>query len=790
VDLKQRHKLNIVAINASWGSSGYSQSLHNAILRAAKAGILFVAAAGNDGANNDTTGSYPANLDTRVGTSTQVAATYNAVISVAAIDRTGALAAFSNRGAKKVHLGAPGVDIYSTVPTNAYAMFNGTSMATPHVTGAIALYASTHATATAPQIRDAILSSVIATPSLTNLTVTGGRLNLSSIIGVPAPPAAPAAPIGVTALAGDRKVTLSWTTVSNANSYIVRRGDQPGGPYYVLSGSVQAPPYVDLSVTNARTYFYVIAGTNAAGTSANSAEVQATPAAPLTPPIAPSGLTSTSSAPRIVTINWQDNSSNEVGFRIYRRTVTNGFSAIATVSSNVVTYSDASVASDSTYIYAAAAYNAAGESVRSAETTFTTEVTPEANLIQFDHGTGGSWKGVYGKDGFNIIRDTAVYPSYLTVLPSGYNEWLWTWRTADRAALERAGSADRLAACWYAASGFRFEIAPKDSAVRRVSLYFLDWDKLGREQRVEIYDPRTGVVLSSWTVSQFMDGVYLTWDIKGRVVVRVVPVKGNAVISGLFFDSALPTVSAPAFSPAGGSFTNSVTVGMTSATPGAKVYYTLDGSTPDTNSFLFTTPITLTNSAAVRARAFSSGMLESAVANASYTVVQPAPPSSNSASFTGTNIVYGGSWKGRYGTQGHLVASDSQALPSYVTMTPSGKTDWIWQYSTTDARALERNTVASRMASCWYSATSFEVNLKFSDTQAQNVAFYCLDWDRANRVQKIEVLDADTGAVLHTQERRSFFDGVYLNYVVTGNVTFRFANAGPANAVLSGIFFD
>jgi subtilisin family serine protease len=185
-DLKTRHGLNIVAINNSWGGGGYSRALQDAILRAAKANILFVVAAGNGdtnniGINNDVIADYPANYDTTVKTRTESAASYNAVVSVAAIDRYGALATFSNYGLKTVHIGAPGVSILSTVPENSYAWSSGTSMAAPHVTGAIALYASTHPGETASQIRSAILNAAAPTVSLTGKTGTGGRLNIGTV---------------------------------------------------------------------------------------------------------------------------------------------------------------------------------------------------------------------------------------------------------------------------------------------------------------------------------------------------------------------------------------------------------------------------------------------------------------------------------------------------------------------------------------------------------------------------------------------------------------------------------
>jgi subtilisin family serine protease len=109
---------------------------------------------------------------------------YDSVISVAALDADGTLSSFSNYGTKNVDLGAPGNGIHSTFPVSVsvplgYALLGGTSMATPHVTGGAALYASTHPTATAENIKDAILQSVTWTPSLHSKTATGGRLNIA-----------------------------------------------------------------------------------------------------------------------------------------------------------------------------------------------------------------------------------------------------------------------------------------------------------------------------------------------------------------------------------------------------------------------------------------------------------------------------------------------------------------------------------------------------------------------------------------------------------------------------------
>jgi subtilisin family serine protease len=221
-------------LNNSWGGGGYSQSLVDAIIAARNAGILFVAAAGNESNNNDAFPSYPATYEV------------DNVISVAAVNRADQLANFSNRGASTVHLGAPGVDIFSSTSgsNTEYKTFNGTSMAAPHVAGVAALIWSAFPAATLAEVRQRLLVGVVPIPALNGQTITGGRLNaLNSLtagadgtleisVNVPGglqvnPGATVPVRVRVTDLVAINNATVTGTLSTGGNLTFVNNGTGP-----------------------------------------------------------------------------------------------------------------------------------------------------------------------------------------------------------------------------------------------------------------------------------------------------------------------------------------------------------------------------------------------------------------------------------------------------------------------------------------------------------------------------------------------------------------------------------
>ena len=160
-------------LSNSWGGGGHSQALYDAIVCARDAGVIFLAAAGNSGLDTDSQPHYPSSYDVEN------------IIAVSAIDRNGQLAGWSNYGKNTVDVGAPGVDIFSSVSESdsSYAYYSGTSMATPHVAGVVALMLANNTGLSATDAKAQLLSTSVALDSLEGRTVSGGLVNAAAALG-------------------------------------------------------------------------------------------------------------------------------------------------------------------------------------------------------------------------------------------------------------------------------------------------------------------------------------------------------------------------------------------------------------------------------------------------------------------------------------------------------------------------------------------------------------------------------------------------------------------------------
>lgn len=155
-------KMGARVLSNSWGGGGFSQALKESIERSQAAGTIFVAAAGNDSMNNDSSPTYPASYDVAN------------ILTVAAVDNRGQLAGFSNYGKKSVHVAAPGVNIFSSLVGGQYDSWSGTSMATPHVSGVAALVLANEPNLTGEEVKARIIATTNTLAALRGKTKTAG----------------------------------------------------------------------------------------------------------------------------------------------------------------------------------------------------------------------------------------------------------------------------------------------------------------------------------------------------------------------------------------------------------------------------------------------------------------------------------------------------------------------------------------------------------------------------------------------------------------------------------------
>src|SRR3989338_4130451 len=399
-------------INGSWGSYSYNQALFDAIKAFGQAGGLFIAASGNKSNNNDLYPIYPSSYNSPY------------IISVAATDQNDTLASFSNYGATSVDVGAPGVNIYSsTLPARVFSE-NFESGATGWTTGGTSNWSITAESSNSPTHSETDspgsyysnnTDSNITSPSInlsgkndcnllyyrtfdteknydflyvqastngSTLTTLNGSDDSGSLGTYTQDE------LDLSAFDNQSTVYVRFRLVTDS---VVRYGgvhiddvsvscipsNYTGIEYWYNDGTSMATPHVaglaglikalnpELINTDIKNIILnnVDVKASLSGKVVSAGRINAYKSLSAVWPITPSGLSAIADSSGQINLTWADNSSNETGFKIERKTGTNGtYTQIKTVSANVTSYSDTGLTEGTTYYYRVIATNSAGDS--------------------------------------------------------------------------------------------------------------------------------------------------------------------------------------------------------------------------------------------------------------------------------------------------------------------------------------------------------------------------------------------------------------------------------------------
>ena len=475
--------------------------------------------------------------------------------------------------------------------------------------------------------------------------------------------------------------------------------------------------------------------------------------------------------------------------------------------SSVMTVSTGAATAAGTYPLTITATS--GSTVHSAQVSLTVTAASTVNTATFvnaDFATQGTWKGTYGAEGYAITNDVTNYPAYAQVTMWSSNPYTWNPSTTDVRALQKAAATDRIASTWFGGT-FVIDINLTDGLRHQLALYALDWDGLNRSERIDVLDAVSGAVLDTRTLTAFKNGQYLIWTLGGHVQLRVTLTGGdNAVVNGLFFGA--PAAVAPGFaisaSPtsqsvtagsavsynvnitASGGFAGTTTLSATGLPTGASAAFN-----PPTVSGSGSSVMTVTTGAATPAGSYAltiTATSGSIVHSVPVTLTVTAAAAANSATYVKTDTTTQGTWKGIYGADGYAVTNDATNYPAYAQVTMWSSNPYTWNASTTDVRALQKAAATDRIASTWFGGT-FTIDVNLTDGLRHQLAIYALDWDGLNRSERIDVLDAASGAVLDTRTLTAFRNGQYLVWTLSGHVQLRVTLTGGENSVVSGLFF-
>jgi subtilisin family serine protease len=723
---KRNEGVNIVALNLSLGGQGIlaDNVMTAAFGRLSAAGIVVVAAAANDGANNDNILYQPQR---------QASLAPN-VLTVAATDNQDNLASFSNYGAVTVAVGAPGVQIMTIASSSAtqgtlfdgqtvkgevgsntfdltYFEGDGTSFAAPIVTGIIALAKSVYPQATAAQLVSAVKAGVDQIASLNGTDTngvkrvsTGGRVDAYNTLR-----------ILQNRLAGTNAVTQgNWYGSFGTNGNFVY-GATTGSPSLAYATSSLIPTGASV-VTYAKNIKSTDPRlpTNSAGTARATGYLYS-----------PTSLSfgfnfgtttqrlslyaaSVDKPNRTETVSVYDATTGLLLQSVSLSNFASGkyvsFDLTGAVTVSITTTGNAGVVLNGLFL----------------------DLTPTVNSasIGTDTTTQGNWQNTYGDLGYVLPGVASSVPSFINF---GTNATTVLGRSSGALSpVTVFSSSTRSNGTLTTAVGSSFDIAVNvtDGTTRKVSFYLLNPTSKATATRVQEINPNTAVVTASQDVSLAKSGEYVTFTISGSTTFRF-----NSLIAGV----------APAV--AGVFFGSYFVPSAASATSNSAAF--VDSDTTSQGNWLGT-----------------YGQLDSANSGAA------------------------GVLTNQYYIAGAALSALTPVFSgSYVTTLLSGST--LKRSALQDPAGL---TTSSRIIGTVSTQTSFSASVDTGSPVPTTLSAYFVDYKNEGLAERVDIVDNTTGAVLSTQVLRNFQNGKYLTWSVTGSVSIVVTRLVGPEAVLSAIF--
>ncbi|HTG45953.1 MAG TPA: fibronectin type III domain-containing protein [Verrucomicrobiae bacterium] len=359
-------------------------------------------------------------------------------------------------------------------------------------------------------------------------------------------PEPPAAPILAATAASLTSVALSWNEVPGASSYkLEQQAGSSGAWTEIMIASLGTTSFLNTGLLPSTEYRYRLRAFNSDGASEYSSEAAATTFAPAVQPPAAPALTGEVLSSSSISLRWNE-LPDETGYILERRAGAEGsWVQIAAPAANSAAFSDTSLAAATEYSYRLRAYNAGGNSDWSAELSLTTpapvaQPDSSAVFVKVDSATSGLWPSAYGAEGWILPTLPWNLPFSILGAFSGRNPLLWDAASTDQRALVSPNAlTERLGSAFPGASiDFDFDISGPRPA--RFAFYFLDWDRKNRTEQITIRDAATGIILDQRAISDFAEGKYVVYELRGRVQAAITATSGpDALLSGILIGGPL-----------------------------------------------------------------------------------------------------------------------------------------------------------------------------------------------------------------------------------------------------------